>query len=134
MGSVLVFAEHHHQKFAKTTQVALTAGKEAAAKSGSDCCAVVVGTSVSGLAAELAEYGVKKVYAVEEPALEHYTADAHAAVLAQLVKDKGVTTLVAAATAVGKDLLPRVAALLVKRGGFEVRHLRLGHDPGGEAG
>jgi electron transfer flavoprotein alpha subunit len=55
---------------------------------------------------------VKKVFAVDDTALEHYTADAHAAALAQLVKDKGIETVVATATAVGKDLLPRLAALL----------------------
>ena len=112
MGNVLVFAEHQHQKFAKTTLVAIAAGKDAAGKSGSECHAVVLGKGVDALANELAEYGVKKVYAVDDAALEHYTADAHAAALAQLIKDKGVDMLVATATAVGKDLLPRVAALL----------------------
>ena len=112
MGNVLVFAEHQHQKFAKTTLVAVAAGKDAAGKSGSECHAVVLGKGVDALANELAEYGVKKVYAVDDAALEHYTADAHAAALAQLIKDKGVDMLVATATAVGKDLLPRVAALL----------------------
>jgi electron transfer flavoprotein alpha subunit len=112
MGNVLVFAEHQHQKFAKTTLVAISAGKDAAAKSGSECHAAVFGKGIDALANELAEYGMKKVYAVDDAALEHYTADAHAAALAQLIKDKGIDTLVATATAVGKDLLPRVAALL----------------------
>ena len=112
MGNVLVFAEHQHHTFAKTTLVAITAGKEAARVSGGDCCAVVLGRGIDDLAASLAGYGVKKVFAVDDPALEHYTADAHAAVLAQLVKDRGIDMLVATATAVGKDLLPRVAALM----------------------
>ena len=112
MGNVLVFAEHQHHKFIKTTLVGITAGKAAAKKSGGDCYAAVLGKSVDDLANELAEYGVKKVFAVDDAALEHYTADAHAAVLAQVVKDKGIEMLVATATAVGKDLLPRVAALL----------------------
>src|SRR5512135_2096348 len=112
MGNVLVFGEHQHSKFAKTTLVAITAGKDAANKSGGECHAVVFGKGIDALANELAEYGVKKVYAVDDAALEHYTADAHAAALAQLIKDKGIETLVATATAVGKDLLPRVAALL----------------------
>jgi electron transfer flavoprotein alpha subunit len=112
MGNVLVFGEHQHQKFAKTTLVAIAAGKDAASKSGGECHAAVFGKGIDPLANELAEYGVKKVYAVDDAALEHYTADAHAAALAQLVKDKGIDLLVATATAVGKDLLPRVAALL----------------------
>ncbi len=110
MGNVLVFAEHQHHKFAKTTLVAIAAGKAAAG--GGDCYAAVLGKGIDDLAAEIAEYGVKKVFAVDDPALEHYTADAHAAALAQLVKEKGIETVVATATAVGKDLLPRLAALL----------------------
>jgi len=112
MAKVLVFAEHQHQKFPKTTQVAITAGKDAAGKSGGECYAAVFGKGVDTLANELAEYGVKKVFVVDDPALEHYVADAHGAALAQLVKDKGMDTVVATATAVGKDLLPRVAGLL----------------------
>jgi electron transfer flavoprotein alpha subunit len=112
MGNVLVFGEHQHSKFAKTTLVAITAGKDAAGKSGGECHAAVFGKGIDALANELAEYGVKKVYAVDDPALEHYTADAHAAALVQLIKDKGIDMVVATATAVGKDLLPRVAALL----------------------
>jgi electron transfer flavoprotein alpha subunit len=110
MGNVLVFAEHQHHKFAKTTLVAIAAGKAAAA--GGECYAAVLGKGIDDLANEIAEYGVKKVFAVDDAALEHYTADAHAAALAQLVKDKGIETVVATATAVGKDLLPRLAALL----------------------
>ncbi len=108
MGNVLVFAEHQHHKFAKTTLVAIAAGKAA----GGECYAAVLGKGIDDLANEIAEYGVKKVFAVDDASLEHYTADAHAAALAQLVKDKGIETVVATATAVGKDLLPRLAALL----------------------
>jgi electron transfer flavoprotein alpha subunit len=85
MGNVLVFAEHQHHKFAKTTLVAITAGKDAASKSGGECYGVVCGKGVDDLANELAEYGLKKVFVLDDAALE---------------------------TAVGKDLLPRVAALL----------------------
>jgi electron transfer flavoprotein alpha subunit len=111
MSNVLVFAEHSHGKFPKTTLVALSAGKHAAAKYGGECFAAVLGTGLDSLAAQLAEYGMK-VFAVEDPALEHYVADAHAAALAQIAKDKGADVILATATAVGKDLLPRVAVRL----------------------
>jgi electron transfer flavoprotein alpha subunit len=111
MGNVLVFAEHQHHKFAKTTLIAIAAGK-AAAGTGGECYAAVLGKGIDDLAGEIAEYGVKKVFAVDDAALEHYTADAHAAALAQVIKAKGIEMVVATATAVGKDLLPRLAALL----------------------
>ena len=112
MGNVLVFAEHQHHKFPKSTLVAITAGKEAARKAGGECYAAVLGKGIEDLANEIAEYGMKKVFVVDDPTLEHYLADAHAAVVTQLVKDKGIDTVLATATAAGKDLLPRVAALL----------------------
>lgn len=112
MANVLVYVEHHHKKFSKAALVALTAGKDLATKAGGTCSAAVFGSGVEALGAELAEYGVKKVFVVEDATLEHYVADAQAAALAQLAKDKGADTIVATATAVGKDLLPRVAAML----------------------
>ncbi|HUI28184.1 MAG TPA: electron transfer flavoprotein subunit alpha/FixB family protein [Candidatus Kryptonia bacterium] len=112
MSNVLVFAEHAHGKFPKSTLVALTAGKDAAGKFGGDCYAAVLGTKLDALATELAEYGVKKVFVVDDAGLEHYVADAYAAALAQVAKDKGADVVVATATAIGKDLLPRVAIRL----------------------
>ena len=113
MGDVLVFAEHVHGKFPKTTLVAFAAGKDAAAKLGGGCHAVVAGAGgLDALAAEAASYGMKTVYQLEHPRLEHYVADAYSAALAGLVKAKGIDTVVATATAIGKDLTPRLAARL----------------------
>jgi electron transfer flavoprotein alpha subunit len=111
MGNVLVVAEHLHGKFPKTTLVGLTAGKTLAEKAGGKCLAVVLGKDVDALANELASYGVD-VVAVDGPQFEHYVADAYTAAIAEVVKQKDVEDVVATATAVGKDLLPRLAARL----------------------
>jgi electron transfer flavoprotein alpha subunit len=110
--NVLVFAEHQHNKFSKAALGAVRAGLQLAQQSGGSCSAAVLGTGIEGLAKELAEYGVKTVYAVEHPALEHYVADAYAQALGNLAKDKGFDVVVATASTVGKDLLPRVAVRL----------------------
>ncbi|MEA2626024.1 MAG: electron transfer flavoprotein alpha subunit [Candidatus Binatota bacterium] len=112
MGDVLVFAEHQKGKFPKTTLVSVAAGREAAQKTGGACHAVVLGKNVDAVANELAGYGVKTVYAVDDDALEHYVADAYTEALAEVVKQKGIDLVVATSTAVGKDLLPRLAAKL----------------------
>jgi electron transfer flavoprotein alpha subunit len=111
MGDVLIFAEHAHGKFPKTTLVAFAAGKDAAAKLGGTAVAVVAGSGVDALAAEAASYGLK-TYQLDHARLEHYVADAYTAALAELVKAKGIDTVIATATAVGKDLTPRLAARL----------------------
>ncbi len=112
MGNVLVFAEHQHGKFPKSTLVAVAAGKAAAEKAGGELYGAVLGKGVEALGAELAEYGVKKVFAADDAALEHYVADAYASGLAQIAKDNGVSLVVGTASAMGKDLLPRVAVRL----------------------
>jgi electron transfer flavoprotein alpha subunit len=111
MSNVLVVAEHLHGKFPKTTLVGLTAGKTLAEKSGGKALAIVLGKDVDGLASELASYGVD-VVAVDGPPFEHYVADAYTAAIADVVKQKSVEDVVATATALGKDLLPRLAARL----------------------
>jgi electron transfer flavoprotein alpha subunit len=111
MGNVLVVAEHLHGKFPKTTLVGVTAGKEIAAKAGGKAIAVVLGQGVDALANELAEYGVDVVQ-VDGAPFAHYLADAYTAAIAEVAKQKGAETIVATATALGKDLLPRVAARL----------------------
>jgi electron transfer flavoprotein alpha subunit len=112
MGDVLVFAEHTKGKFPKTTLSAIEAGKQAASRTGGACHAIVVGKGVDGLAQEIAGYGVKKVFAVDGDAFEHYLADAYTEAIADVVKQKGIDVLVGTSTAIGKDLLPRVAARL----------------------
>lgn len=112
MGNVLVFAEHQKGKFPKSTLIAIQAGKEASSKLGGNCLVAVLGSGLDAAAQEIAGYGVTKVLAADDPALANYLADAYAAAIEQLVKANDVSLVVATATAVGKDLLPRVAARL----------------------
>jgi electron transfer flavoprotein alpha subunit len=111
MANVLVVAEHVHGKFPKTTLVSVSAGRQAAGLTGGKCIAAVLGQGIDALASELAEYGVD-VVAVDAPVFAHYLADAYTAAIAEIAKQKNVELVVAAATAMGKDLLPRVAARL----------------------
>ena len=111
MSNVLVVAEHLHGKFPKTTLIAIAAGKALAGKTGGKAIAAVLGTGVDGLAAELASYGVD-VVAVEGAQFEHYLADAYTGALAEILGSKGCATALATSTALGKDLMPRLAARL----------------------
>jgi electron transfer flavoprotein alpha subunit len=112
MGDVLVFAEYFGEHFPKTTLVAVNAGRELAKKRGGSCLTVVAGADVGALASELAKFGVSKVIALEHPTLKDYLADAYAIAISALVKKLGSEYLLATATAVGKDLMPRLAARL----------------------
>jgi electron transfer flavoprotein alpha subunit len=112
MGDVLIFAEHQGSHFPKTSLTAVHAGLELAKKRGGQAIAVVAGDAPEALAAEIAKYGVAKAIALTHANLKNYLADAHAAALTALIKQTGAEFLLATATAIGKDLLPRLAARL----------------------
>jgi electron transfer flavoprotein alpha subunit len=112
MGDVLVIAEHRNGHFPKTTLVGINAGLEMARKRSGNCIAVVIGDAVETLAGEQAKYGMSKVIELEDPRLVTTLADAVAQAVAALVKKIGAETLIATATAMAKDLMPRVAARL----------------------
>jgi electron transfer flavoprotein alpha subunit len=112
MADVLVFAEHQGGHFPKTTLIAVNAGGEVARKRGGNCVAVIMGEGAEAAAGEIAKYGVSKVILLEDPRLEHHLADASAQALASLAKSTGAETVLATATAMGKDMMPRLAARL----------------------
>jgi len=112
MGDVLIFAEHLGGHFPKTSLTAVHAGLDLARKRGGNAIAVVAGDAPEALAGEIARYGVSRVIALTHANLKNYLADAHAAALTALVKKTGAEFVLATATAVGKDLAPRLAARL----------------------
>src|SRR6202142_2893677 len=112
MADVLVYAEHQGGHFPKTTLIAVNAGLEVARKHSGNCIAVIMGAGADGAATEIAKYGVSKVIVLEDPRLEHHLADAAAQALAGLAKSTGAQTVLATATAMGKDVMPRLAARL----------------------
>ncbi len=73
--------------------------------------ALVAGIDLAGAAAAAAKIaGVTKVLTAESPALDHLMAETTAALLVAMAP--GYTHILAATTAVGKNVLPRAAALL----------------------
>ena len=51
-------------------------------KLGADCVALVVGSGVEGIAAELGAYGAMRVMVVDDPALARHSSSAYAKVIA----------------------------------------------------
>jgi electron transfer flavoprotein alpha subunit len=70
------------------------------------------GRGVSRLGDRLAAVGADIVHVAEDPILEPYTTDAHAAVLAAAIREHAPAAVLIPATARGRDLAPRVAARL----------------------
>ena len=104
--SVLVLVEHDGSAIKDATLATVTA----ASKLG-DVHALVVGNNVDSVAQAAAKIaGVAKVLTASAPPLEHQLAEAVAPVVAGLMD--GYDAFLAPATTTGKNIAPRVAALL----------------------
>jgi electron transfer flavoprotein alpha subunit len=111
MGNVLVLVESSGGALRTASLPAVTFGQQMAKAAGGTLSLLLVGHDVAHAAEEAAKLGAE-VLVAESPALEHYLAETYAPIIAKAAKDKGATVIGGTATAVGKDVLPRVAALL----------------------
>jgi electron transfer flavoprotein alpha subunit len=109
--NVLIVAEQVNGALRKATLHAVSAGRELARRTGGKLHLALLGKGVGPVAEELAAYGAD-VHAADAPVLEHALAEAYAPVVAGIAQAFQATHVGAAATAFGKDLLPRVAAKL----------------------
>jgi electron transfer flavoprotein alpha subunit len=112
MANVLVVIESHGGALRTASLPAVTFGKQLAEKSGGKLIALVVGHNAGKVAEEAAKYGAAEVVVADSPKLEHYLAETYAPIVAEAAKSKSATVVAATSTSQGKDLLPRVAALL----------------------
>ena len=72
--------------------------------------AVLVGSDVKDLADELAEYGADRVIVVDDPELKEYRTEPYAHALASVIEKYKPEIFLVGATAIGRDLGPRVSA------------------------
>lgn len=112
MPNVLVFAETRGGSPRKVAFEALTAGRALADQLGGALHAVVAGSAVANGASSLGEYGADSVFVAEQAALDHYNAEALAALMAERVKSDDYRVVLFSASAQGRDLAPRTAAKL----------------------
>jgi electron transfer flavoprotein alpha subunit len=83
-----------------------------AERTGGQVTALVMGSELDRYVQTLGRYGADTVYLADDPCLEPYTTDAHAAVLAQAVQNLHPSIVLIPSTVNGRDLAPRVAARL----------------------
>ena len=109
--SVLVVAEHDNRALKPATLNAVTAAAETAKAAGGDVHILVAGTGCRAVAEAASQIaGVAKVLLADDPAYDHGIAENWAPLLVKLAA--GYSHVLAPATTFGKNLMPRVAALL----------------------
>lgn len=114
MSTILLFVQHDNAgKLLKGSLVALSAAKELQKVWGkAGISALCLGPSSAAAAKEAAQYGFTKVLFSESALFSKYRAEPYARAIALAAKELSADTLVAAATSTGKDVMPRVTAML----------------------
>ena len=112
MGNVLVFLEQADGALRPAALSAISFARAAQKAHGGKLLFLLIGDQVRAAAEQAATFGSDTVLTVEAPQLKNYLAETYAPIVARVAREQGATLVGGTATAVGKDLLPRVAGLL----------------------
>ena len=107
---VFVFAQQVDNKLSGISFELIGEGKRLAEKLDEQVTAVLIGSDVKGLVDELAEYGADRVIVVDDPELKEYRTEPYAHALASVINEYKPEIVLVGATAIGRDLGPRVSA------------------------
>ena len=107
---VFVFAQQVDNKLNGIALELVGKGKDLAKDLGTEVTAVLIGSDVMSLTKELAEYGADRIIVVDDPELKEYRTKPYAHALAEVIKKYKPEIMLVGATAIGRDLGPRVSA------------------------
>src|SRR5687768_2683000 len=110
MAPIITFAEHRDGTLRRPSLEAVSEARRLADALGTSVDAILVGSGIAPLAAELAAYGADRVHVVDSPELASYATEGFARVVAQVIAQEKPKAVLIPYTAMGKDLAPRVAA------------------------
>lgn len=110
--NVLVIAEQRDGILKKVAFEMLGVGVELSTALGGSVEAVLLGAGLGDLPNTLAQYGAAKIYTADDNSLAAYSSEGYANTLAALIREAEPAIVLLGATALGKDLAPRLAARL----------------------
>jgi hypothetical protein len=111
MGNVIALCEFSGTQLRSSALSNLTFARAAAAAHGGEVVALLLGAGAAAAGAHAATFA-PKVVTVDDAALSPYLAEAWAPIIARLATEHGASLVTATATSLGKDVMPRTAALL----------------------
>ena len=107
---VYVFAQQVDNEISSIAFELLGKAKDLAKDLNTEVTAVLLGSGIKGLADQLAEYGADKVIVVDDPELKDYRTEPYAHALSSVINKYKPEIMLVGATAIGRDLGPRVSA------------------------
>ena len=110
--SILVVVEQREGRFNRVSLEAITAAQQIAAQTGAAVEAVVLGSGIGEIAAQVAGNKLGKVYALESSQLAHYTPDAYALALKSFIAEGQSKLILLPHTYQVRDFAPKLATSL----------------------
>lgn len=107
---VYIFAQQVDNEINSIAFELLGKARELAADLNEEVTAVLLGYNVKGLADELVKYGADNVIVVDNPVLDVYRTEPYTQALAAVINEYKPEIMLVGATAIGRDLGPRVSA------------------------
>ncbi len=107
---VFVFAQQVDGQISRVTFELLGKARALAADLDSEVSALLLGEGIRPLAADLIAHGADRVIAIDDPALKNYATEPYAHAIHAAIEKYRPDILLYGATAIGRDLAPRVSA------------------------
>jgi electron transfer flavoprotein alpha subunit len=107
---VFVFAQQVDNQLSSIAFELLGKAKDLAKDLDTNVTAVLIGSGVKDLSDQLAAYGADRVIVVDDPELKDYRTEPYTHALASVIKEFKPEIMLVGATAIGRDLGPRVSA------------------------
>jgi electron transfer flavoprotein alpha subunit len=107
---VWVFIEQNESKIVPVSLELLTKARELAGELGGRVVALLAGNRLDGLPEEAVHYGADLVLLADHPELARYRTMPYARIAIDLVRERQPYIFLLGATAVGRDLAPRIAS------------------------
>lgn len=107
---VYVFAQQVDNELSGIAFELLGKAKDLAKDLNTEVAAVLIGSDIKGLADQLAQYGADKVIIVDDPELKEYRTEPYTHALSAVIEKYKPEIVLVGATAIGRDLGPRVSA------------------------
>jgi len=109
---VWVLLEAEGRKLSASAQGLLQEGKRLADALGGDLSAILLGPDVEKLTETVGGCGTRRLYRHQDERLERYSPEIYTGILSVLMQEHTPRLFLAAASSLGADLMPRVAATL----------------------
>lgn len=107
---VFVFTQQADGKINKVSYELIGKAKELADARGTQVSAILLTDKAGDMPDKLAAYGADRVILIEDPVLKEYMTEPYAMAIAKIIEDYKPEIILFGATAIGRDLAPRVSA------------------------